>query len=146
MCIGDINYPTQAQSYFQEHVMAATIPVPVHNMSERLQHTMLPPRLPQPASPLTPKIQPPPTDNVPVTTRPSPSTTLSPSSKQVEFTALHNMSDDLSENIVDNTELLERIGWTEFASLENVHHLCKPHLNKHNLSGAPVRFYTQERS
>ena len=64
------------------------------------------------------------------------------------------MSENLGEYTVNDAELLERVGWTEFvcqkrvgidiASLENVHHPGKCLLTDLKLCGAPVRFHTQE--
>ena len=64
------------------------------------------------------------------------------------------MSENLGEYIVNDAELLDRVGWTEFvrqkwvgsdfASSENVHHPGKHLLTNLTLCSAPVRFHTQE--
>ena len=78
----------------------------------------------------------------------------SPASKRAAFKALHSMSKNLGEYTVNDAELLERVGWTEFvrqkwvgsylASLENVHHPGKRILTNHKLHSVPVSFHTQE--
>ena len=121
--------------------MVAALPVPAHKMSKPLQHTMSPSKLPQPASPSSPKIQPPFIGH-------------SPASKRAAFIASHSMSEDLSENIANDAEFLEHVGWavivhlkctgSVFSSLENVNHPGKCILNDLKLHVTPVRFDTQE--